>query len=177
MSLPGPLAGFLQDRMKEIHYTVRILLGSSFLWWLLHNRQTTDSLWAIIALIVVTEPQVHPAWLAVRALFVNTLIGCSVALICLLLIGIHIWLMPVVLSLSAFISALVNRLQQGWKNAPTNSVIILSAAMTHRSAQLAFDTALHRAMEVMAGGLTALVVTRIVAFFWLPPEVASKATS
>jgi len=165
------LTHYFRSNIASFHYTIRILIGSSFLWLLLHNERTTNSLWAIISLIVVTEPQVHPAWIAVRNIVVNTVIGCTVALSSLLIFGIQIWLLPLALSVSALASALINNMKQGWKNAATITVIIMSAAMTQKSAVAAMDIAFHRTMEVILGGLTALVVTRIVAAIWLPPEV------
>src|ERR1700712_3409009 len=115
------LSSYFMRHIVGLHYTVRILIGSTFLWLLLHNRQTSDSLWAIISLIVVTEPQTKPAWAAFRARMINTVIGCAIGL-GFLMIGLpQIWMLTPAIGTSAFISTYINRVQQGWRIAPVTT--------------------------------------------------------
>jgi uncharacterized membrane protein YccC len=54
---------FFQDAMG-LHYAVRILVGTTFVWLMLRKVGDADPLWAVISLIVVTEPRIEAAWLA-----------------------------------------------------------------------------------------------------------------
>src|SRR5262249_62180687 len=64
-----------------LHYAVRIFLGSAALWLSLGWAGDTNRIWAVISLIVVTEPRVPSAWLAFLSRTVNTILGCLVGLL------------------------------------------------------------------------------------------------
>ena len=159
---------FLKQHIAGVHYTIRIFIGTSVLWLLLHDEQTSDSLWAIISLIVVTEPRTQPAWAAFRARLLNTMIGSGIGLVFLLPAWPLEWMLTPAISVSALVATYINRVQQGWRIAPITTALILSASMTQHTFQGAFSLALHRTLEVFIGSMTAVIITAIMALIWVP---------
>lgn len=153
-----------------LHYSVRIFIGTSVLWLLLHNAQTSDSLWAIISLIVVTEPQTRPALKAFYTRFFNTVMGCAVAFGFLLLPLPQVWMLTPAIGTSALIATRMNSVQQGWRIAPVTTGLIMSGAMVQHATPVVFDLALHRTMEVFVGSITAVIITLLMGVIWLPVE-------
>lgn len=168
---------FFTSNITGIHYAVRIFIGTLLLWILSKALHNSSSLWAIISLIIVTEPQMRLAWLAFRTRLINTFMGSVVGFLMLAFVPPAAWEYAFVptLSLTALISTYINRVQQGWRIAPITTALVISAAMTQQSAADGIHFALLRTAEVFLGSAMALVVTVIMARIWLPPEPAGEA--
>ena len=76
----------IQD-VTGLHYAVRIFVGTTAVWLLLRSVGDADAVWAVISVIVVTEPQMQTAWRSLGSRVVNTLTGCAMGMIFLLLAG------------------------------------------------------------------------------------------
>ncbi len=72
-------------------YAVRILIGCVIVWFVLQRMHHPNPLWALISVIIVTEPELSAAFLAFNSRIVNTLIGCAVGLSFLYLLGPSYW--------------------------------------------------------------------------------------
>ncbi len=161
---------YFTDHIAGIHYAARICIGTTILWPLLQYLHVNNPVWALVSLIVVTEPQMRPAWLAFRARIINTLIGSAIGLVFLLMLGPQIWLLTPALTVSALISSYLSRGQQGWRIAPVTTALVVSAALADPAAHHLLAIPLQRTMEVLLGSTMALVVTATLARVWLPPE-------
>ena len=163
---------YIKRHITGLHYAVRIFLGTSILWLVLHNEQTSDSLWAIISLIVVTEPQAKPAWMAFRARMINTVIGCAVGLGFVLMPVSQVWALPPAITTSALIATYANRAQQGWRVAPVTTGLIMSAGMLNHTTHEMFSLALHRTGEVFLGSISAVMIAVVMSYVWRPDPAA-----
>lgn len=166
---------FLPNNIVGIHYTVRIFIGTAVLWILTQAISAPSPLWAIISLIIVTEPQMHMAWLAFRIRMINTFMGSLVGFTVLAFAAPSAMTLIPAIALSAFISTYINKLQQGWRIAPITTALVISAGMMQQSAQSGMQTAFARTFEVFLGSIVALIVTLIMAYIWLPPVHAGEA--
>ncbi len=63
-----------------LQYAVRILIGCAIVWFVLNRINHPSPLWALISVIIVTEPELSAAFLAFNSRIVNTLIGCAIGL-------------------------------------------------------------------------------------------------
>src|SRR5262245_30144606 len=63
-----------------LRYAVRIFIGTTAVWLLLRSVGDAEAVWAVISVIVVTEPQMQTAWLTLGSRIVNTVIGCTIGL-------------------------------------------------------------------------------------------------
>jgi uncharacterized membrane protein YccC len=166
---------FIVGNTVGIHYAVRIFIGTTILWFLGQAIHATSPLWAIISLIIVTEPQMRLAWLAFRTRMINTFMGSVVGFTVLASAGPTPWSFIPAIALTALLSTYINRVQQGWRLAPITTALVLSAGLTQQSAADGMIVALSRTFEVFLGSAVALVVTVVMARIWLPPEPAGEA--
>jgi uncharacterized membrane protein YccC len=121
---------------------VRILIGCVIVWFVLQRIHHPNPLWALISVIIVTEPELSAAFLAFNSRIVNTLIGCAVGLSFLYLLGPSYW--------SILLGIIV-------------SVIICTSLIrvpgSGRAAGLA--VAIDRTEEVLLGSAVALLITYV----------------
>src|SRR5262245_38698251 len=153
-----------------LHYAVRILLGTAALWLGLGWAGDTNRMWAVISLIVVTEPRVPSAWLAFLSRTVNTILGCLAGLLFLLLAGPQDWVLPVAATATVLVCTYLVRVPLTWRIAPVTAVLVIASDVGDPSAWGGFEIALHRTGEVLLGSTVALLVTLLVARVWPMPE-------
>ena len=164
------LRAFFAHNSSGLHYAVRILIGTTALWLLLRKVGDTHPIWAIISLIIVTEPDVKMALTTFRARIYNTLIGCVVGLIFLFVAGPHDWVLPLALTATVFISIQFTRLEASWRIAPIAAVIVISSSLIGRSKSVGLQAAFQRTGEVFLGGAVALAIAWLLSRFWMPVE-------
>jgi uncharacterized membrane protein YccC len=169
------LRAYLLSNTTGIHYTVRIFIGTTLVWLITQWMRTPTALWAIISVIIVTEPQMRLAWLAFRTRMINTLTGSVVGFSVLAFAGPSPATLILGLSFTALLSTYINRGQQGWRIAPITTALVISAGMMQQSAATGMSVALSRTFEVFLGSTVALLVTVLMARIWLPPEHMGEA--
>ena len=157
-----------QDVMG-FHYAVRIFVGTTAVWLLLRFVGDADPVWAVISVIVVTEPQMQTAWLTLGSRIVNTLIGCTIGLMFLLLVGPEIWVLPLAVTATVLVCTYVVRLSSSWRLAPATAALIIASAVVEQSRIGGTKIALLRAGEVVLGCATAFLVTWCMSKIWAPP--------
>jgi uncharacterized membrane protein YccC len=169
------LLTILKGNTVGIHYAVRIFIGTALLWFVTQEIHASSPLWAIISLIIVTEPQMRLAWLAFRTRMFNTFVGSVVGFAVLASAGPTPWALVPAIAFTALLSTYINRVQQGWRLAPITTALVIFAGLTQQSAADGMHVALQRTFEVFLGSAMALVVTLAMARIWLPPEHAGDA--
>jgi len=164
----------LIQNLAGIHYAVRIMIGTALLLFIFRFLEAASPLWAVISLIIVTEPQMRLAWLAFRSRIINTFMGSLVGLAVIAMTGPAFWPLVPAIAFTALLSTYIDKAQQGWRLAPITTAIVLFGGMTARSTAGAMEIALSRSMEVFLGSAIALLVTVAMSRLWLPPEPAGE---
>ncbi len=164
------LRSFLIRDGSGLHYAGRILIGTAATWFLLRKLGDTHALWAIISLIVVTDPQLKTALVAFRYRIYNTLLGSVVWLLFLFHAGPRAWTHPLAATVTAFIATWLNPSQPTWRIAPITAAIIMASGFVARSRVGGMEAALQRTGEVLLGGAMALLVTWLLSRIWMPPD-------
>src|SRR5260370_33316390 len=80
-----------------VQYAVRILIGCVIVWFVLQRIHHPNPLWALISVIIVTEPELSAAFLAFNSRIVNTLIASPAGLSFLYSLGPPYWSLPPVI--------------------------------------------------------------------------------
>jgi uncharacterized membrane protein YccC len=146
-----------------LQYAVRILIGSMIVWFILNRINHHNPLWALISVIIVTEPELSAAFLAFNSRIVNTLIGCAVGLSFLYLLGPSFWSILLGIIVSVIICTTLIRVPGSWRVAPITVAIIMNPSVLGggggRAAGLA--TSIERTEEVLLGSAVALLVTYV----------------
>src|SRR5450830_1248124 len=78
---------FINPRKNALVYIIKILSGSLILWYGLRALGFPEPYWAMISLIIVTEPDMTGAKANFRARLINTISGCIIACLSLVLFG------------------------------------------------------------------------------------------
>jgi uncharacterized membrane protein YccC len=164
------VGAFFERNAMGLHYAVRIFLGTAFLWLILGPQRDSQPLWAVISMIFVTEPLLKNALEAFRYRILNTLLGCGVALLFLVIAGPRDWLLPIAVMATAFTATFLPQSPSSWRTAPIAATIVLASGLTTHSKMFSVHIAVQRAVEVFLGGVTAICITFLLSRIWMPEE-------
>ncbi|TDW97353.1 FUSC family protein [Dinghuibacter silviterrae] len=145
-------------------YVFRIILGCLISWWALALLHIDRREWALITVIIVSEPDFENLRNNTISRVINTLAGCAVGLIFLLLTGVTFLSMILGVTASILISTSYPRYPSSWKLAPVTVVIVMvPSVMSQASLSNAIVVALTRAGEVLVGCVVAFLLGLIFA--------------
>ncbi|WP_343584302.1 FUSC family protein [Herbaspirillum sp.] len=156
---------FINPRKNALVYLVKILSGCLVLWYGLRAAGIEEPYWAMISLIVVTEPDMTVAKANFRARLINTLSGCVVSCIALVIFGPTFLAMLVALTAAVVVAMLLQNYPSNWRLGPATVVILLSAAFSGNGLNQELHLAFMRVGEVIVGSAMALLQT--VLYIWL----------
>jgi Fusaric acid resistance protein-like len=88
------------------------------LWLILRKFTGLNPVWAISSMIVASDPMVRTAMKTFHGRIVNSLLGCGVGILVLVIGGSNEWKLPIALSAAAFLSAYVVRVPVMFRQAP-----------------------------------------------------------
>ena len=137
-------------------YIARLLLGSILVWWALVALGIPSPKWAVISLIVVSEPEPGKARANFVARSLNTLAGCVIACVALLVFGATLFAMLSAIAVSALVANGIEHYPSSWRLAPATTVLLIAAAFEHIGVKQELNFVLLRAGEVVAGGAMAV---------------------
>ena len=130
---------------------MNIFVATTVLWLVLRRGANTTPIWAIASMVAVIDPQVNLAYQNFRGRILNTLLGCIVGLIFLLVGGSNEWKLPVAMSATVLLSSYVLRVQQNWRIAPTTAALIIAASLARHSKMSGAEAGVRRMAAVMLG--------------------------
>jgi uncharacterized membrane protein YccC len=146
-------------RENAFLYVVKLISGSMIVWFGLRAAGLPEPYWAMISLIVVTEPDVEVAKKNFWARLINTVNGAIVACIALVLFGASFASMLVAITVSVLIAMSLQNYPANWRLAPNTSVILMGAALSGTGLSDEVRLAMFRVLEVMTGSTVALLQT------------------
>ena len=146
-------------RENALLYVVKLITGSMIVWYGLRAAGVTEPYWAMISLIVVTEPDVNVAKKNVRARLINTANGAVVACVALFAFGASFFSMMVAMTVAVLIAMIWQNYPANWRLAPNTAVILMAAALNGTGLPEEVRLAMYRVMEVVTGSVVALLQT------------------
>lgn len=148
---------FISPRKHALVYIVKILTGTLLSWFGLRTVGIAEPYWAVISVIIVTEPDFSVARANFRARLINTLSGSVIAFLALVLLGGTFWAMLTALIAAVLVAMLWSGYPSNWRLGPITVVILMSAALQGQGPQQELNLALLRVAEVLAGSAVALL--------------------
>jgi uncharacterized membrane protein YccC len=148
---------FISPKKNALVYIIKIVCGSLILWYGLPPLGFEEPYWAMISLIIVTEPDMNLARANFKARLINTLTGAAAACISLLLFGPTFHAMLIAMVVTVAIAMLWQNYPSNWRLGPITVVILLSAAFTGSGVHEELHLALLRVTEVIVGSIVALL--------------------
>jgi|SRR5579863_5947298 len=162
---PGSAQQLLHNRIPAAwQYAVRIFLGCCIAWYALHLAGSYNPLWALVSVIVVTEPEANAAWMAFLSRIINTMIGAAIGLPLLYLFGPKFWSVLLGITISVLISSQLTKVPGSWRVAPTTVAIVMTPSVLAASRSAGLGTARDRTIEVLVGSAVALIITLCTSF-------------
>ncbi|SRR5450830_344961 len=152
---------FINPRKNALVYIIKILSGSLILWYGLRALGFPEPYWAMISLIIVTEPDMTVAKANFRARLINTISGAIIACLCLVVFGATFFSMLIALTLAVIVAMLWQNYPSNWRLGPATVVILMSAAFAGGGLHQELGLALLRVTEVITGSTVALLQTVI----------------
>ncbi|HXM95684.1 MAG TPA: FUSC family protein [Candidatus Dormibacteraeota bacterium] len=144
-----------------IGYAIRILVGTTIVWLALARIQGVNPLWAIISVVVVSEPELEDAVLAFKSRVANTLVGCAVGLSFLFVLGPAVWSILLAMVVAVVICTSFIRVPLSWKIAPITVALVMTPSVLDHSRSAGLSIALHRTAEVLFGSAVAVGVSLV----------------
>jgi uncharacterized membrane protein YccC len=157
----GASSGAPAGAPSGIGYAVRILAGTTIVWLALYHFKGIDPLWAIISVVVVSEPELGPAVLAFKSRVANTVIGCAVGLLFLFVVGPADWSILLAMAVSVLICTSFIHVPISWRIAPITVALVMKPSVLSHSVSAGIPVALHRTGEVLFGSAVAVCVSLV----------------
>ena len=140
-------------------YPFRILLGCTIVWWSLYYLHDSRKIWAVISVIVVTDPDIDTLRIGTVSRIVNTLVGCLTGLLFIYVAGVNFWSLMAAIMVSVLLSTSFKNYPSSWKLAPSTVAIIMVPSISeYITWQAAMEVALARTGEVLYGTLVAFLL-------------------
>jgi len=155
----------LSLRDNALLYVSKLLTGSIIVWYGLRAVGIAEPIWALISLIVVTEPDVRIAKTNFRARVINTINGAIVACLALVVFGANFLAMLVAMTVSVLIAMSLQNYPPNWRLAPNTTVVLMAAALTGSGLSEEMRLAMYRVAEVLTGSTVALLQTLVYGYF------------
>ena len=165
---------FISPRKHALVYIVKILTGTLVSWFGLRAIGIAEPYWAVISVIIVTEPDVSVARANFRARLINTLSGSVIAVLALVLLGGTFWAMLTALIAAVLLAMLWSGYPSNWRLGPITVVILMSAAIQGQGPQQELHLALLRVAEVLAGSAVALLQAWVYSRLLSPQDAAAS---
>jgi uncharacterized membrane protein YccC len=140
-------------------YAVRILIGCVIVWFVFGRLNHANPLWALISVIIVTEPELGAAFLAFNSRIVNTLIGCAIGLLFLFVLGNSFWSILLGIIVSVILCTYFIRVPGSWRVAPVTVAILMVPTVHGLDRHAGLMIAIDRMEEVLLGSAVALLIT------------------
>jgi uncharacterized membrane protein YccC len=160
--------------LRGVHFAVNIFVAATAIWLLLRTA-AVDPIWAISAMVAVTDPQTDLAYATFRGRIGNSLIGCAIGLSVLAIGGAHAWKLPFAMAVAVLISSYVIRMPNMWRQAPITAALVIAAGLSHHSKVTGLEVGARRVGEVLLGSIVGLVVALAMSKIWplAPPSKSS----
>ncbi len=146
---------------RSLRYASRTLIGAAICWYGLRWAGITNPVWAVITVIIVSDPDIATTAELAKARAVNTAVGCLVGLIILLVLGYSPLGAIIGAALTVMAVMLIDRYPTNWRLAPVTVIIVMDAGRLAQTHAEEISYALLRMVEIAVGCAVALCLAAI----------------
>lgn len=155
---------------KSLLYASKIFIGAMACWGALLLFGIHNPLWAIITVVLVSDPDFNAARTLVIARVTNTVVGCTVGFFALTVFGYTLPVAIITITLLVLLITSISNYPANWRLAPVTVLILLDASRNAATAQQEMHFALLRAVEIGVGSLVAWVLALIYTRLFVAPK-------
>ena len=160
----------IRDDWVGIHFAANVFVATTLIWVMLRTFADLNPIWAISSMIAASDPVVKQALRTFRGRIINSLVGCAVGLIVLVVGGTNEWKLPLAMAVAVLVSAYVVREQVMFRQAPITAAIVIAAGLDKQSKLTGVELGVLRVGEVLLGCLVGVLVTWCMSKLWTVPE-------
>ena len=157
---------FFQGDWAGLHFSANIFIATTVLWIIVRKFAGLNPIWAISSMIAASDPVVKTAMKTFHGRMVNSLLGCAVGMLVLVVGGPNEWKLPIALATAAFMSAYVVRVQVMFRQAPITAAIIIASSLEMHTKLSGLELGVHRVAEVLLGCVVGVAVSWIMSKLW-----------
>ena len=143
---------------KPIAYASKILIASLLCWYGLLFLGIPNPIWAVITVMVVSDPSLTTTWGLARVRLINTIVGCIFGLSSILLFGYSPLVMILTAAFTVMFVNLLSRYPVNWRLAPVTVLILMDAGRLAETHAEEFHYVMLRLTEIAVGSLVALAL-------------------
>jgi len=143
---------------KPVIYALKTFLGAVICWYGLVLAGINNPLWAVITVVIVSDPDLSTAKTLAKMRVINTLVGCFAGLAALILFGYSPFICFLTMAATILIITSIGSYPSNWRLAPVTIIILMNAGMTATNRQDEVKFALIRAGEISIGCFVALIL-------------------
>jgi uncharacterized membrane protein YccC len=147
-------------RSEALPAVLAVVLGSLLLGVTFWSFET-DPMWAIISFVLVYDSDVQAAWKAGTSRLGLTILGSVLAMGLVFALGLHKWLLPAGLAISALVCWTFLKSRVAWRIVLVTVALIIGSSLLQPSAGPYI--AVTRSIEVSAGSLLAAAFSLLAA--------------
>ena len=160
----------IRDDWVGIHFAANVFVATTLIWVMLRTFADLNPIWAISSMIAASDPVVKQALRTFRGRIINSLVGCAVGLIVLVVGGTNEWKLPLAMAVAVLVSAYVVREQVMFRQAPITAAIVIAAGLEKHSKLTGVELGVLRVGEVLLGCIVGVLVTWCMSKLWPVPE-------
>ena len=143
---------------RALLYASKTLLGGLICWYGLIALGVSDPVWAVITVMIVSDPDLSTAVGLAQARIINTSVGCLIGFASLALFGYSPLLPLVAAAVTVSIVILIDHYPTNWRLAPVTVYILVDAGRMAATYAEELELALKRAGEIAFGCGVALLL-------------------
>ncbi|MDI9357407.1 MAG: FUSC family protein [Phycisphaerales bacterium] len=143
-------------------YASKIILGL----WITKTIMSAlgiDYIWAIISVVVVSDPDIKNATENIILRIINTILGCGIGMLCVWTLGTKTYSLLTAVFITTIISHLFMK-KKSWRLAPATCIIVYMGVLVGEANNKSLSPihlATERTIEIIAGCIIALVLSFI----------------
>ena len=141
----------LSITQKSLLYAIKAFVGTAFCWYALRMAGIPDPIWAVITVLIVSDPDFTTTITLSKTRLINTIVGCLVGIISLLIFGYSPLLCLISSSITMLIITSLKSYLTNWRLAPVTVAIVIDAGRQASTKSGAIQYALMRVERFRAG--------------------------
>ncbi len=150
---------FFSFNNNSLLYAFRILVGCMIVWLTLNYFHDSKKVWALISVIIISDPDFENVRNSTISRVVNTLTGCLLGIFFIYFTGVNLLSLMLAITVAVVISTSFKKYPTSWKLAPVTVAIIMASAISEDSpVKGAMEIALSRTAEVLYGSAVAFAL-------------------
>ncbi|KAB2698635.1 FUSC family protein [Ochrobactrum sp. Kaboul] len=151
---------------KALLYASKTLLGCLICWFALRWVGIEHPIWAVITVLIISDPDVRATLALAQARAINTAVGCTIGMLTIWIFGYSPLASLFGAALTVLLILMIDKYPINWRLAPATVVIVMDAGRFAQTRNEELLLALSRLVEIALGCAVAIalawVYTRII---------------